>query len=88
MFNKKAMSVLIGTIIFMLVVIVFVSAMLYFVSRTANSTSIIEQIYAKKIALIIDQTKPGTNISLDISELYLLADKNGFDRLDVINYIN
>jgi len=56
-----------------------------FVSRAGTGTTVKEQIYAKRIALLIDQAKPGTNLAIDISELYKLAEKNKYNG-KVVNF--
>jgi hypothetical protein len=76
--NKKADNILIENVIFLIVIVLFFVSMFTFVLRTGSQVTIKEQIYAKQIALIIDKVKVGTNISLDISELYAMAEKNRF----------
>ena len=86
--NKKGMDVLHGAIIFVVLNIIFFAVMFFFVARAGSEATIVEQRYAKRIALIIDQAKPGTNISLDLQEVYFLADKNDVDRLNTIKIDN
>jgi hypothetical protein len=69
---------LMGRVIFIFLVIIFFAAMLFFVIRAGTQASVIEQVYAKQIALTIDNAKPGMEINLDISELYEVAEKNEF----------
>lgn len=46
-----------------------------------------EELYSKQIALIIDKALPGTNITLDISKLYEISDKNKYNG-QIINIDN
>lgn len=88
--NKKAEdeSLLNSAVMFIVIVLVFFAAMIFFVSRAGSGAGVYEQIYAKKIALVIDQLKPGMNVSMDIKELYSIADKNNINRLDTIKIDN
>ena len=75
--NKKA-DILMENVIFFIIIAVFFAAMFIFVARAGSQVTINEQIYAKQIALVIDKAKPGTQINLDISKLYEIANKNKF----------
>jgi len=86
--NKKGMDVLHGAIIFVVLNIIFFVVMFFFVARAASGATLVEQKYAKRIALLIDQAKPGTNISIDLQEVYFLADKNNMDRLSTVRIDN
>lgn len=85
--NKKADDILISTVIFVVIVGIFFSMLLLFVNRAGTSAGIYEQIYSKKIALIIDKAKSGTDIKMDISEIYNVAEKNKF-KGEIINIGN
>ena len=86
--GKKGMDVLHGAIIFVVLNLIFFAIMSYTVARASSGATLVEQKYAKRIALIIDQAKPGTNLSLDLEEVYFLADKNGVDRLHTVRIDN
>ncbi len=82
--NKKGSDILHSAVIFFVLNIVFFALILLFVSWTSGGTVAIEKKYARQIALIIDQAKPGTNIDMEISELYEFADKNNFERMKTV----
>ena len=63
-------------VIFFILNLVFIIMMLIFVARTGSGASIYEEIYAKKIALMIDEAKAGTTIEIDIAKLIEVAKKN------------
>ena len=71
-----------SNVIFIILNLLFFMAMFLFVSRTVGGDSVYEQTYAKQIALIVGDLRPESTISLDITELYLRADKNKFN-LDI-----
>ena len=78
MMNKRG-NVPLEEVIFVLVNLVFFSMLFFFVYNTSHSIFLTERLYAKEIALSIDSAKPGTQINIDISDLYKVASKNNFD---------
>ncbi|OGJ20401.1 hypothetical protein A3K73_00105 [Candidatus Pacearchaeota archaeon RBG_13_36_9] len=78
--KKGAEDFLNSKVAFIVLNVIFIALMLFYLLRVQKGASLIEQTYAKQIALIIDQAKPGTSLNIDISELYSLADKNNFGR--------
>lgn len=78
--NKRGDSnnILIENVIFFVIVTVFFVVLFLFVTRAGSQSTVVEQIYAKQIALAIDKAKPGTGVSLDISELQKHAEKNNY----------
>jgi hypothetical protein len=79
--NKKG-NIPLEEVIFVLLNIMFFSMLFIFVYNTSHGVFLSEKLYAKKIALAIDSAKPGTQISIDISELYEIAQENEFDISD------
>ena len=53
----------------MVIILVFIS-LIIFVSKAATSSFVVEELYAKKIALLIENGVPGLNVNIDISDLY------------------
>ena len=76
--NKKGDKLIFETIIFLVLNVVFIAVMVLFVHSTGGKTFVYEKIYAKQVALLIDNARPGIEVELDISELYILAEKNKF----------
>ena len=58
--------------------------MLMFVNSSGNRDFVYEQIYAKEIALIIDNAKPDMAILFDVSELIEIAKENRKDVSEII----
>jgi len=86
--GKKGAEFLHGSLIFIILNLLFFAGMFYFVARSSGGLIVTEQIYARQIALVIDSAKPGTEIELDVGELYDFADKNDFDRLQTVKIDN
>lgn len=69
---------LIGNVVFVVLTILFFALMLFIVVRLGTTDAAYEQIYAKRIALMIDSAKAPTTIAMDITELYKRGAKNKF----------
>ncbi len=83
--NKKgAEDFLTNPVIFIILVLVFIAIIIFFLLRASKGVVLVEQVYAKKIALLIDQAKPGTYMEIDVMEIYKLADENNFERENTI----
>lgn len=67
----KRGEILIGTIVFIILNFIYLSLLIIFISRYSGGTSVLEETYAKQIALIVDSAQPGTFVFLDM--------KTGFD---------
>jgi len=74
--NKKADELLTEQIIFIVLNIFFILLLLLFVWRVGTGAATAEERYAKKIGLAIDNLKLGTELKMDISELYVYLEKN------------
>lgn len=75
--NKKS-DTLIENLVFILLVIIFISIMYFAITRAGSQSILYEQIYAKQIALMINKAKPGMKIELDTFEMQRIARKNNF----------
>ena len=74
--NKKGVEIGMDNLVFLLLVIVFVSGMLLTVNRNGSQVTLFEQIYAKQIALIIDKAESGMEIEVDMFDVYRIAKEN------------
>lgn len=73
--NKNGKLVL-ETLIFMILNIVFIVVMLIFVNSSGNREFVYEQTLSKEIALIIDNAKSDMIFSLDLTKYIDIAKKN------------
>lgn len=87
-FDKKAsVDVTLPVVIFLLLNIMFAVTVLAFVNKTLSGAAIYEEVYAKKVALLIDEAIPNTTIYLNVSKAVEIAKKNGFNQLQLQNEI-
>ncbi len=75
--NKKADTIVLETIIFIVLNLIFFVAMLWFVYGSGKGAFIYEQVYAKQIALLIDDAKPNMTLGLNIEKGIEIAEENG-----------
>lgn len=74
--NKRASSILYTNVLFLIILIVFFVGMLSFVYSKMNSASVWEDYYAKEIVKVIDLSKPGDTIVIDVQRATEIAQKN------------
>ena len=74
---KKRGTILIENIVFILLTLIFLSSLIIFVSKQSSSAHVLEPIYAKKIALLIDASRPGEIIRLNMNNAKKISDKEG-----------
>ncbi len=88
MFKKRGTkgAILMENVIFIILNILFLAILILFLSRQGQGAVLLEQSYAKQIALLIDSAKPGMTIILDMSKAKELAEKNGLEFKDVVHY--
>ena len=82
--NKRGDEIVMEQDIFIILNLIFFLTLLYFVYNSSSGSFVNEQYYAKQIALMIDEAKPGTVISIDVTDGYNLVKKNKFDEKNMI----
>jgi len=77
--NKKGvfdMAVL-ELIVFVILNIVFFTGMVTFVYAAGNKGFVYEEIYAKQIAMVVDNAKPEMVVLMNIADIKAIAEKKG-----------
>ena len=74
--NKKGSTLLIENIIFIIINLAFIIILIIFLTSKSGSAAVLEEKYAKEIALILDSAKPGMMISLDMTDAINVAQQN------------
>ena len=77
--NKTRGQILAENIIFIVLNLVFLSILILFIYSKTGSEAVLEEKYAKQIALIIDSAKPGMIIHLNMENAIEKAESNKFD---------
>ena|SRR3989344_4569171 len=83
----KRGSILTENIIFILLNLIFLSILILFLIKQGGGAIVLEESYAKQIALLIDSAKPNMILKLNIEGAKQLAEKNKVN-LDEIIKIN
>lgn len=74
--DKKAVAITFETTIFLVLNLVFILLLLMFVYGAGRGAFVYERVYAKQIALILNNAEPGMVISLDMEKVVEIAEKN------------
>jgi hypothetical protein len=83
--NKKGSSnILLENIIFLVLNLLFFSMIIIFLLKQGSGAIVIEQSYAKNIALLIDSGKPVMEMKLNMEDAFNLAEKNGVPRDNIV----
>jgi hypothetical protein len=81
---EKKGQILIENVIFIVLNILFLIILILFLYRQGNGAILLEQSYAKNIALLIDSAKPVMELKLNMEDAITLAQKNGVNREDIV----
>ena len=84
MIHKKG-NILTGNIIFIILNLVFLSILIIFLFSKMGSAIVLEEKYAKQIALILDSAEPGMIIHLNMKDAIKIANKEDRDLNNVIS---
>jgi len=81
--NKRG-TILAETVLDIALNLIFLTLLVVFVLRQGGGAIVLEQSYAKQIALIIDSAKPGMIIKLNTEKIETIAKKNGIGIKDIV----
>ena len=86
MLNKRDSrgTILVEDVIFIVLNILFLAILLLFLYRQGQGAVVLEQSYAKNIALLIDSAKPVMEMKLNMEDAFNLAEKNGLKPEDIV----
>ena len=74
--EKKGFYLIGEVTMFVLLNVVFLITISVFIIQQQDNKALYEEVYAKKIALIIDQASPGMTLYFNIEELKKFTEKN------------
>ncbi|MEX0920823.1 MAG: hypothetical protein WDZ62_01010 [Candidatus Pacearchaeota archaeon] len=81
---NKSGNILTENIIFIILNLVFISILLLFVFSKMSSAAVLEEKYAKQVALIIDSAEPVMSIDLEMEDAIKIAEREGIDLNTII----
>ncbi len=84
---EKRGEILVGNVVFIILNLIYLSILVVFIYSQGSGVKIVEETYAKEIALLIDSSQPGMFFYLDMENAYDIAkEKNvDFDNIVSIN---
>ena len=82
--NKKG-NILTEDIIFIVLNLVFITILLLFIFTKTGSAAVLEEKYAKQIALLIDAAEPVMTINLNMEDAIKKAEKENFPAGEIVN---
>ena len=85
---EKRGTILLENIIFMVLNIIFITILILFIVSKTGSAAILEEKYAKQIALVLDSANPTSEIKLDLSKAIKRSDKEHFPKKQVVTIRN
>jgi len=86
--NKKAQETMATeAIIFIILNLLFFSILTFFIIRSGSGDSVLEEVYSKKLALILDNMKPGMEVNISAQDLFdrTIRNKIGDFPITVLN---
>ena len=82
--DKRGSNILTENIMFIVLNIVFLTILVVFLISKMGSAAVLEEKYAKQIAMIIDSAKPEMEIYLDMEKGIKEARENGINDLEIV----
>ena len=81
--NKRA-NILTENIVFIILNLVFISILIIFLFARTGDAAVIEEKYAKEIALALDSARPGMSILINMDDAVKIAEKNNLPLENIV----
>jgi len=85
--NRRG-EVLIENVIFILLNLIFLSILVAFLLKQGSGAIIMEEAYAKQLALVVDSARPGEIIQVNMEDALKLTSESGFAFDKVLSFNN
>jgi hypothetical protein len=85
--NRKGTTLLIENIVFIILNLVFIAILIFFLVSKSGGAAVLEEKYAKEIALVLDSAKPGMMITLGVGDA-IKSGKSGLGENNIDNIIS
>jgi hypothetical protein len=86
--DGKKGNILTENLVFIILNVIFLMILFLFLFKQGEGAIILEESYAKQIALLIDGAKPGMIIQLNMEKGINLAEKNGLNVNNIVSISN
>jgi len=81
---KKRGTILVENVIFIILNLLFLSILALFLIKQGSGIIMLEESYAKQIALLVDAAEPGMTLKINMDKAKKISDKNGIDFEEVV----
>lgn len=81
---KKKAELLVGNVVYIILNLVFLAILILFIMKQGAGAVVLEQSYAKQIALLIDSAKPGMVLKINMEDAKELAESNNIAFLQTV----
>ncbi len=82
--DKKG-EILVGNVVFIILNLLYLSILIIFLFTQGSGVKIVEETYAKQIALLIDSSQPGMFFYLDMENAYEIAKERNVAFEDIVS---
>ncbi|MFH1325420.1 MAG: hypothetical protein ABIH49_01460 [archaeon] len=82
--NNKQGAILVENVMFIILNMIFISILMLFIFSKTGGAAVLEEKYAKEIALIIDAAKSGMIIHINVEDALKEAEKNNMGSNKII----
>ena len=86
--DKKGSDLLQQYVIFIVLNLIFMSILIFFISSKINGVSVLEESYAKNIALLIEASTPVMEMKLEMGNAFDLAEEKNIARDEIVKIEN
>lgn len=86
--QSRSGQILLENVIFIILNLAYLTILVLFLFRQGSGAIVLEQSYAKNIALLIDSSKPITEMKMNMEDAIDLAVKNGVSREEIVKINN
>lgn len=81
--NKRG-QIIAENVIFLVLNLIFLAILAIFLVNQSSGTPLLEDVYSKQIALLIDSAKPGMSMEVNLERAYEIAKEEGVPFEDVL----
>jgi hypothetical protein len=82
--QNRSGTILLENVIFILLNLTYALMLILFLMKQGSGAIVLEQFYAKNIAILIDGGKPVMEIKLNMQNAFDLAEDNGINKEDIV----
>jgi len=90
--KRGTTTLLIENILYLILNMLFFAILIAFLIQQGSGSALLEQTYSKKVALLIDQARPGMIIKINLGEGMKVAEKDNISPLEILtiqgNFVN